>query len=186
MSRSSVPGNSSADFAIHTLLNDIGECSWPLLTCQGESVAEAERHADGAAPEIEHLLRERLIEERVVDRILVVDGLEPAEVADVGANADASGGQQVRAGADVVAAVVAGQLVEDVTLAAQLRPDAAEARRHIWTERAVGAAHWQRQHDVPHQRLHARIEVEQVEVVGAAGELEEVRRRTVIPLDAED
>ena len=40
---------------------------WPLLTCQGESVAEAERHADGAAPEIEHLLGERLIEERVVD-----------------------------------------------------------------------------------------------------------------------
>src|SRR5687768_10258418 len=163
MSRSSVPGNSSADFAIHTLLNDIGECMWPLLTCQGESVAEAERHADGAAPEIEHLLGERLIEERVVDGILVVDGLEPAEVADVGANADASGGQQVRAGTDVVAAVVAAQLVEDVALAAKLCTNSAEAAAQIRTERAVGAADGQRDHDVAHQRLHARIEIERSE-----------------------
>src|SRR5688572_28067321 len=131
MSRSSVPGNSSADFAIHTLLNNIGECRRPLLSCQGESVAEAEGHADGAAPEIEHLLRERLVEERVVDGILVVDGLEPAEVADVGANADASGRQQVRPGADVVAAVVARQSVEDVALAAKLRADGAESAAHI-------------------------------------------------------
>src|SRR5687768_11105303 len=112
---------------------------WPLLTCQGESVAEAERHADGAAPEVEDLLGERLIEERVVDGILVVDGLEPAEVADVGANADATGRQQVRPGADVVAAVVARQLVEHVAFTAQLRPDGAESAAHIRTERTVGA-----------------------------------------------
>src|SRR5687768_15920850 len=108
---------------------------FPLLTCQGESVAETERHADGAAPEVEHLLREWLIEKRVVDRILVVDGLEAAEVADVGADADASRREQVRAGTDVIAGNVAGQFVEHVALAAQLRADGAEPRRHIRTKR---------------------------------------------------
>ncbi len=51
---------------------------------------------------------------------------------------------------------------------------------------AVGAADRDVQHHVAHQRLHARIEIEQIEVAGAAGELEEIRRHAVVDFEAED
>ena len=59
------------------------------------------------------------------------------------------------------------------------------AVRYGLEARAGRSADRDRDHHVAHQRLDARIEIEQIEIVGAAGELKEVRRDVVIDLEAE-
>src|SRR5262245_35311353 len=110
----------------------------------------AKRQANRSSPEVEYVRRDLLIEERAVfDRILVVDRLESTDVARIGANAEVRAGEEVHAGADVEAAVVAGDVVEDVGFAAQLRADGAEARRDVGLDPgAARAANRNGQHHV--------------------------------------
>ena len=128
------------------------------------------------------------VEKRVVrNRILVVQRLELAEVAHIGAQAEMIGEEDIGAAPEVVAGIVAIDVVEDVARAAQLGADGPGAGGQIGVEaEAARAADRDGDNHVGHQRLDARVKVEDVKFVRAAGELEEVGRDTVIDLESED
>src|SRR5687768_15418595 len=147
--------------------------------CDPQLSLPAERQAHGAAPEIEALEPEVLVEEIVVfQRIIIVALLEPAEVAQVAADADVVGELAVEAAADVEAEVIRRQIVEESLAAADVRAHQPEARRKIRTH---GRAQWRAEQQVGHQRRH--IAVAEVEVAIAGRVFEEVRRPAKVDLE---